>query len=72
MSTCADVGSFIDIKMSVVQTSNVVTSEVADYLGCIRALETGNDGDSRRGCLGNRKALFGIERQHFGECPVDS
>ena len=33
MSTCADVGSFIDSKTSVVHTSNVgFTSEVADYL----------------------------------------
>ena len=33
MSTCADVGSFIESKTSVVQTSNVgFTSEVSDYL----------------------------------------
>ena len=33
MSTCADVGSFIESKTSVVQTSNVSsTSEVSDYL----------------------------------------
>ena len=33
MSTCADVGSVIESKMSVVQTSNVgFTSEVSDYL----------------------------------------
>ena len=33
MSTCADVGRFIESKTSVVQTSNVgFTSEVADYL----------------------------------------
>ena len=33
MSTCADVGSFIESKPSVVQTSNVgFTSEVSDYL----------------------------------------
>ena len=33
MSTCADVGSFIESKTSVVQTLNVgFTSEVADYL----------------------------------------
>ena len=33
MSTCADVGSVIESKMSVVQTSNVgYTSEVSDYL----------------------------------------
>ena len=33
MSTCADVGSFIGSKSSVVQTSNVgFTSEVSDYL----------------------------------------
>ena len=33
MSTCADVGSFIESKMSVVQTLNVgFTSEVSDYL----------------------------------------
>ena len=31
--TCADVGSFIESKTSVVQTSNVgFTSEVSDYL----------------------------------------
>ena len=33
MSTCADVESVIESKMSVVQTSNVgFTSEVSDYL----------------------------------------
>ena len=33
MSTCADVGSVIESKMYVVQTSNVgFTSEVSDYL----------------------------------------
>ena len=33
MSTCDDVGSFIESKTSVVQTSNVgFTSEVSDYL----------------------------------------
>ena len=33
MSTSADVGSFIESKTSVVQTSNVgLTSEVPDYL----------------------------------------
>ena len=33
MSTCADVGSFIESKTSVVQTLNVgFTSEVSDYL----------------------------------------
>ena len=33
MSICTDVGSFIESKMSVVQTSNVgFTSEVPDYL----------------------------------------
>ena len=33
MSTCADVGSVIESKKSVVQTSNVgFTSEVSDYL----------------------------------------
>ena len=33
MSTCAIVGSFIESKMSVLQTSNVgFTSEVSDYL----------------------------------------
>ena len=33
MSTCADVGSFIESKTSVVQTSNVgFTFEVSDYL----------------------------------------
>ena len=33
MSTCSDVGSVIESKMSVVQTSNVgFTSEVEDYL----------------------------------------
>ena len=33
MSTCADVGSVIESKMSVVQTSKVgFTSEVSDYL----------------------------------------
>ena len=33
MSTCADVGSFIESKTSVVQASNVgFTSEVSDYL----------------------------------------
>ena len=33
MSTCADVGSFIESKTSVVQTSNVgFASEVSDYL----------------------------------------
>ena len=33
MSTCADVGSFIGSKTSVVQASNVgFTSEVSDYL----------------------------------------
>ena len=33
MSTCANVGSFIESKTSVVQTSNVgFTSEVSDYL----------------------------------------
>ena len=33
MSTCADVGSVIESKMLVVQTSNVgITSEVSDYL----------------------------------------
>ena len=33
MSTCTDVGSFIESKTSVVQTSNVgFTSEVSDYL----------------------------------------
>ena len=33
MSTCADVGSFIESKTTVVQTSNVgFTSEVSDYL----------------------------------------
>ena len=33
MSTCADVGSFIESKTSVVQTSNVgFTSEVSDHL----------------------------------------
>ena len=33
MSTCADVGSFIESKTSVVQISNVdFTSEVSDYL----------------------------------------
>ena len=33
MSTCADVGSFIESKTSVVQASKVgFTSEVADYL----------------------------------------
>ena len=40
MSTCADVGSFIGSKTSVVQTSNVgFTSEVSDYL----VVHTGHD-----------------------------
>ena len=44
MSTCADVGSFIESKTSVVQTSNVgFTSEVSDYL----VVHTGPDGSVR-------------------------
>ena len=42
MSTCADVGSVIESKMSVVQTSNVgFTSEISDYL----VVHTGPDLD---------------------------
>ena len=43
MSTCADVGSFIESKTSVVQASNVgFTSEVSDYLVVHTGPEQGN------------------------------
>ena len=54
MSTCADVGSFIESKTSVVQTLNGgFTSEVSDYLvvhtgpGHLSVLETVRGADER-------------------------
>ena len=67
MTTCADVGSFIESKTSVVQTSNVgFTSEVSDYL----VVHTGPGEHQSLRTLPNIAMQTDIRR--YGARPVDS
>ena len=62
MSTCADVGSVIESKKSVVQTSNVgFTSEVSDYLVVHTGPDVSHDWLTRRGVVGRGRGEGGGE-----------